>query len=175
MKRATAPGEEITPEEETCPEEEIAREEETGPEEETAREEETAPEDKIALEEETAPEEKQKIPETEQLYLNSSIWGSHNRSKVGSKKILDFIPGKLPVTQSLTVNNSQDFKNRMTRSTPSPVVLRQAMVKLPGFVVPSAIHGTFRRISEGIPCSRKVNVSFSELQEVENNITWASF
>ena len=100
MKRATAPGEEITPGEETGPGEETAREEETGPEEETAREEETAPEEEIALEEETAPEEKQKIPETEQLYLNSSIWGSRNRSKVGSKKFLEFIRGKLPVTQS---------------------------------------------------------------------------
>ena len=39
----------------------------------------------------------------------------------------------------------------MTRSTPCPVVLRQARGKLPGLVVPSAIHGTFRRITEGIP------------------------
>ena len=88
---------------------------------------------------------------------------------------LDLIRGKQPVTQKFTVNNRQDFKNRMTRNTPSPVVLRQARGKLFGLVVPSAIHGTFRRITEGIPCSRKVNVCFSALQEVENNITLASF
>ena len=63
----------------------------------------------------------------------------------------------------------------MTRSTPSPVVLRQARGKLAGLVVPSAMNGTFRRITEGIPCSRKVNVCFSALREVENNITLASF
>ena len=88
---------------------------------------------------------------------------------------MDLIRGKLQVIQSFTVNNRQDFKNRLTRSTPSPVVLRQAMGKLPCLVVPSAIHGTFRRITEGIPCSMKVNVCFSALQEVENNITLASF
>ena len=63
----------------------------------------------------------------------------------------------------------------MTRSTPCPVVLRQARGKLPGLGVPSAIHGTFRKLTEGIPCSRKVNVCFSALQEVENNMTLASF
>ena len=63
----------------------------------------------------------------------------------------------------------------MTRRTPCPVVLRQARGKLPGLVFPSAIHGTFRKITEGIPCSRKVNVCFSALQEVENNMTLASF
>ena len=63
----------------------------------------------------------------------------------------------------------------MTRSTPSPVVLRQARGKRPSLVVPSAIHGTFRRITEVIACSRKVNVCFSALQEVENNINLASF
>ena len=62
------------------------------------------------------------------------------------KKFLDLIRGKVPVTQSFTVNKRQDFKNRMTRSTPCPVVLRQARGKLPGLVVPSAIHGTFRKI-----------------------------
>ena len=62
----------------------------------------------------------------------------------------------------------------MTRSTPCPVVLRPARGKLPGLVVPSAIHGTFRKVTEGIPCSRKVNVCFSALQEVEN-MTLASF
>ena len=187
IKRATAPGEEIAPEEETDPGEETAREEETAPkeetaleeetarEEETATEEETAPGEEIALEEETALEEKQKIPEIELPYLDSFKWGSHNRSKVGSKKFLDLIRGKVPVTQSFTVNNRQDFKNRMTRSTPCPVVLRQARGKLPGLGVPSAIHGTFRKITEGIPCSRKVNVCFSALQEVENNMTLVSF
>ena len=157
VKRATAHGEEIAPEEESAPEEE------------------TAPEEKIAPEEETAPEEKQKIPEIELPYLDSFIWGSHNRSKVGTKKFFDSILGKLPVTQSFTVNNRQDFKNRMTRNTPSPVVLRQARGKLPGLVVTSAIHSTFRRITAGIHCSRKVNVCFSALQDVENNITLASF
>ena len=108
-------------------------------------------------------------------YLDSFIWVSHNHSKVfGFKvqKFLDLIRGKLPVTQSFTVNNRQDFKNRKTRSTPSPVVLRQARGKLPGLVI---LHSTFRRITEGIPCSSKVNVCFSALQEVENNITFASF
>ena len=173
--------EEIAPEEETGPGEETAREEETAPkeeaapEEETAREEETAPEKETAPGEEIALEEKQKIPEIELPYLDSFKWGSHNRSKVGSKKFLDLIRGKVPVTQSFTVNNRQDFKNRMTRSTPCLVVLRQARGTLPGLVVPSAIHGTFRKISEGIPCSRKVNVCFSALQEVENNMTLASF
>ena len=87
MKRATAPGEVIAPEEET------GREGET------------------ALEEETAPEEKQNIPEVELPYLDSFIWGSHRRSKVGTKKFLDLIRGKLPVTQRFTVNNRRDFKN----------------------------------------------------------------
>ena len=91
------------------------------------------------------------------------------------KKILELIRGKVPVTQRFTVNNRQDFRNRMTSSTPCPVVLRQARGKLPGLVVPSAIHGIFRRITEGIPCSRKVNVCFSALQVVENNMTLASF
>ena len=63
----------------------------------------------------------------------------------------------------------------MTRSTPCPVVLSQARSKLAGLVVPSAIHGTFRKITEGIPCGRKVNVCFSALQEVENNLTLARF
>ena len=85
----------VNREEETAPEEETAREDETAPEEETAREGETAPEeetapgDEIALEEETALEEKQKIPETELPYLDSFKWGSHKRSKGGSKKLLD--------------------------------------------------------------------------------------
>ena len=87
MKRASAPGEQIAPEKETGREEEIA------------------------LEEETAPEEKQKIPEIELPYLDSFIWGSHKRFKVGTKKFLDLIRGKLPVTQSFTVNNRRDFKN----------------------------------------------------------------
>ena len=55
------------------------------------------------------------------------------------------------------------------------VILGQARGKLPGLDVPSAIHGTFRRITEGMPCSRKVNVCFSALQEVENKMTLASF
>ena len=63
----------------------------------------------------------------------------------------------------------------MTKSTPYPVVLRQARGKRPSLVLPSAIHGTFRRITEVIACSRKVNVCFSALQEVENNITLTSF
>ena len=96
-------------------------------------------------------------------------------SKVGSKKFVDLIRGKVPLTQSFTVNNGQDFKNRMTRSPSSAVVLRQARGKLPGLVVPSAINGTFRRITELIPCSRKVNMCFSALQETENNMTSACF
>ena len=163
MKRATAPGEEIAPEEET------------GHGEETVHEEETAPEQEIAPEEETAPEEKQKIPEIELPCLDSFKWGSQNRSEVGSKTFLDLIRGKVPVTQRFTVNKRQDFKNRMTRSPSSPVVLTQARDKLPGLVVPSAIHCTFRRITEGLPCSRKVSVCFSALQEVENNMTLATF
>ena len=91
------------------------------------------------------------------------------------KKVLDLIREKVPVTQSFTVNNPQDLKNRVTRSTPCPVVLRRARGKLPGLVVPSAIHGTFRKLTEGIPCSRKVNVCFSALQEVKNNVISASF
>ena len=170
MKTATAPGEEIAPEEVTGPGEETARKEETAPEEETAREEESAPE------EETAPEEKQKIPEIGLPYLLTfHLTGFIRSFQSWYKKFLDSIRGKLPVTQSFTVNNRQDFKNRMTRSTPSPVVLRQTRGKLPSLVVPSAIHGTFRRITEGKPCSRKVNMCFSALQEVENNITLASF
>ena len=39
----------------------------------------------------------------------------------------------------------------------------------------SDLHGTFRKTTEGIPCSRKVNVCTSALQEVENNMTLASF
>ena len=88
---------------------------------------------------------------------------------------MDLIRGKVPVTQSFTVNKRQDFKNRRTRSTPCPVVLRQARGKLPGLVVSSAIHGTIRKLTEGIPCSRKVNVCFSAFQELENNMTLASF
>ena len=175
MKRATAPVEETAPKEETGPGEETAREEETAPEQETAREEETAPEEEIALEEETAPEEKQMLPEIELPYLDSFIWGSHNRSIVGTKTFLDLIRGKLLGTQSFTVNNRQDFKNRMTRSTQSPVILRQARDKLPGLVVPCAIPGTFRRITEGILCSRKEDVCFSALQEVDKTMTLAVF
>ena len=115
------------------------------------------------------------MPEIELPYLDSFKSGSDNRSTVGSKKVLDLIRGNVPVSQSSTVNNRQDFKNQMTRSTPCPVVLRQARGNLPSLVVPSAIHGTFRRISEGIPCSRKVNLCFSALQELENNMTLASF
>ena len=85
MKRASAPGEEIAHEEETGREGETAREEETAPEEETT------PEEEIALGEKTAPEEKQKIPEIELPYLDSFIWGSHKRSKVGTKKFLHLI------------------------------------------------------------------------------------
>ena len=167
-ERETAREEETVREEETALEE-TAREEETVPEE-IAPEEETAPGEEIALEEETAVEEKQKIPEIELPYLDFFKWGSHNRSKVGSKKFLDLIRGKVPITQSFTVNNRQDFKNRMTRSTPCPVVLRQARGKLPGLVVPSAIHGTFRKITEGIPCSRKVNVCFSALSGEQHDL-----
>ena len=174
MGNRQAPEDETAPEEETAPAEETAREEETAPGEEIDLEE-IAPEEETALEEETAPEEKQKIPEIELPYLYSFKWGSHNRSKVGLKKFLDLIRGKVPDTQNFTVNNRQDFKNRMTRSPSSPVVLRQARGKLPGLVVPSAINGTFRRITEGIPCSRKVNVCFSTLQQVENNMTLARF
>ena len=169
----TAREEETAPEE-TAREEETASEE-TAPEDGTAPEEETAPGEEIALEEDAAVEEKQKIPEIELPYSDYFKWGSHNRSKVGSKKFLDLIRWKVPVTQSFTVNNRQDFKNRMTRSTTCLVVLRQARGKLPGLVVPSALHGTFRKITERIPCSRKVNVCFSALQEVENNMTLASF
>ena len=43
--------------------------------------------------------------------------------------------------------------------------LCQGRGRLPGLVVPRAIYGTFRRITEGTPCSRKVNVGFSALQE----------
>ena len=145
----------------------------TAPEEETAHEEETAPGEQIGLEEDTAVEEKQKIPEIERPCLDSFKWGSHNRSKVGSRKFLSFIRGRIPVSQSFTVNNRQDFKNRMMRST--PVVLRQARGKLPGLVVPSATNDTFRRITEGIPYNRHVNVCFSAVQEVEDSMTLDSF
>ena len=83
------------------------------------------------------------------------------------------IIGRVSVSQSFTLKNRQDFKNRMMRST--PVVLRQARGKLPGLVVPGAIHGTFRRITQGIPHNRHLNVWVSELQEVEGGLTLDSF
>ena len=171
IERATAPAAKTALEEETAREETAP--EETAPEEETALEEETAPGEQIGLEEDTAVEEKEKIPEIELPCLDSFKWGSHNRSKVGSRKFLSFIRGRIPVSQSSTVNNRQDFKNRMMRST--PVVLRQARGKLPGLVVPSATNGTFRRITEGIPYNRHVNVCFSAVQEVEDSMTLDSF
>ena len=77
-ERETAPGEETAPEETapggTAPEEETAFGEETALGEETTSGEETTPG------EETAPEEK--IPDTELPYLDSSKWGSHNRTKL---------------------------------------------------------------------------------------------
>ena len=137
-ERETAPGEETAPEEtvpeETAPQEtapgetapeEPAPEEETALGEETALTEETTPGEATAPGEETAPEEK--IPDCELLYIDSSKWGSHNRTKIGSRKFLDFIRERVPVSQTFTVNNHRDFKNQMTRSTLSPVVLKQAI------------------------------------------------
>ena len=75
-------------------------------------------------------------------------------------------PEKVPVRQKITVDNHQDFNNRMRRRD-----------KLPGLVVLSAINGAavpsaFRRLPEGLPRSRYVSVCFPAHHEVEGSMTF---
>ena len=63
----------------------------------------------------------------------------------------------------------------MTGSTTNLVVLRQTRGKRPGLVVPSAIRGSFRRITEGVSRSRQVNMCFLALQAVEDSMTLDKF
>ena len=98
--------------------------------------------------------------------------------EIGSSQFYEFISAAVEVaTNDFDVCSPQEaqikFSPRQLQHS-SPAVLRQCASLLTGLTIPADIL-TFREVLEGVPESRKINVCFSSLQEVEDAFTLKDF
>ena len=96
--------------------------------------------------------------------------------EIGSSQFYEFISAAVEVaTNDFDVCSPQEAKMKFSQlQHSSPAVLRQGANLLRGLTIP-ADNLTFREVLEGVPESRKINVCFSSLQEVEDAFTLKDF